>query len=495
MNKENQFTLIGAKGLLPKVDPIVVSNNVAFNAMSKTAEKLPMLVKEGRVVSCIQEEFNVNIDEILESGDKALIASAHSMIVAISHAYEVEAGKSAQGEPVLIPERLSTHLVALSNAVGVPPTHTYQAYILQNYYLIDPNKGFSLDNLSSRFTYTDTVGEKHFVKIHLMCEYYGGKILESLEVVSKIIQSGEASAFPYDVYMRNYLEVANDNVNRMTDTLKSMNSVLDPEEFFFQLRPLLKNYAHGVIFEHDTESKAVDYRGASGAQSTIIPLVDKMMGYSISQEEVMKDMLNYMPKEHVKYLDHIKPVIRDHVIHSGDSELIRLYNEITESTATFRSTHYFEIIVPYIVKNVAGHFAGGISGKFPGIDKGTLSNQFIESFNLIKSYFIKNANDFSNMKSILDNVNTELLDLIPTSDSCDTVNQNNDSYELTHLLCEMFINTKETDVLENILDNISGFATKTFGTAGMDFAHQLQSNILDTRTNTIGEVDAEIEIL
>lgn len=493
------FDLKNGKGFLPYNEPIISHNNSEFLKLSELSNRLPDLIKSGNVVSTINDNFEIDFDKIMENRDDiSFILRCYSMISCISHAYEVEFGKMVNDEkaPSLIPSNLSKTFYDISEFINRVPTMTYESYVLQNYHLLEKDQGYSLENIKPIVTYSGTSFEEHFIKIHVLSEYYGGKILQYMSCAEELMQDRSEKKN----YVKPLLELAGISLKDLTNTIKKMEDALPPKVFFEDLRPLLKNYEFGVKFEGLRE-EVFNYRGASGAQSSIIPMMDRKMGYNISQQNVMQDMLNYMPPEHQNALMNSFDIIRSSILQSQDSDLITAYNDLTESVSKFREAHYFEIIMPYIVRHVADIYSGKVIEEVNDecINHGFVSNLMMDLFVSIKLYFVENPELFPDMAGVLNETNKKLIDIFEGDKSC-----NQDEPDaLLESMCAKVIDsvqnsyTKECsetifyDNVGTILNKTTDLATKTFGTAGMDFAHQLQMNIISTNDHIIGEVAVE----
>ncbi len=108
---------------------------------------------------------------------------------------------------------------------------------------------------------------------------------------------------------------------------------------------------------------AFSARGASGAQSSIVPAMDAAFAIGITQSETMTDMLHYMPPEHIELINRLKGSrIREYLREAGDEDLYRAYNAVIDAVATVRNVHYHEIIQKYIVPFRPPEPKTGISG-------------------------------------------------------------------------------------------------------------------------------------
>ena len=485
--------LKNGNGFLPRKS-IIDIDSLSFIRLQELCNTLPKLLKEGKVVESIDsDDFQVDVTAILESDNDVLMLKTYSMLSSISHAYEIEAGKRLNGEPVLLPEKLVYSFLALSNVLGRVPTMTYETYILQNYRLIDNEAGFSLENIKPIITYTYITGEQHFIKIHVMAEFHGGAALQALQYAQDSISIDNIST------LKGYLTTAMDNIVQMTETLKQMKSGLDGQIFFYDLRPSLKNYQSGIIFE-GMGSEILKYRGASGAQSSVIPAIDRMLGLDIDQKDAMQDMPNYMPFEHREFIRNINSNIRDFTKNSKDKGLISAYNDVVKAVGEFRLSHYVDIIMPYIVENLSNIKAHSIADKKEyssydscALDISFIKKQLTELFLTIKQYFVLNSQYFDTMEEILNGIRSDLSEDFST-DQCKyfgavehnkLIQEIQKEIELTKDVIACTNPDEHRSLMLELYDASIELSTKTFGTAGMDFGHVLKDNILTTESQML----------
>lgn len=487
------FELNDGKGFLPRFYFIQHSGNLEFQKLLKLSEQLPKLIQERKVVSTIDENFSIDIGSLIgDYSDPSLMLQSYSILSLISHAYEVEKGKTLANHssdnnipsPVIITQKLAEAFFTLSSSLCRVPTQTYETYVLQNYKLMDATKGYSVGNIEPIVTYTNSSSEKHFIKVHVMTEFYGGLAIQALINAEQNITSNSNNE-----EILKYLNVANENIIEMSRILKQMSVSLGTEEFFYTLRPLLKNYEHGVTFE-GIDNETIVYRGASGAQSSVLSAIDKLMDIDIAQQEVMLDMRNYMPPLNRDFLKRqTDNHVREYIQKSGDSKLVKGYNDIVHSISNFRTTHYEEIITPYIIENSSKVYASSILEK-PGytdcFKKEFIAKELLNLFLATKLFFVQNKDVEIDKNEVLLKIKQDLLN---PPNTCDREFSELGKFEkeIATILTSITNNKGEQcaindeQLLNTVLDTHIHFSLNAFGTAGMDFAHTLQHNILATQ--------------
>jgi len=121
---------------------------------------------------------------------------------------------------------------------------------------------------------------------------------------------------------------------------------------------------------------AQNFRGETGAQSSIIPALDAALGIVHAEDilrRYLREMRDYMPPRHRAFIETVEagPSVRDYVLrHRGARPGLRdAYNAAVDGIELFRSTH-LEYARNYIVKQSQG-------GKRNPTDVGTGGTPFV----------------------------------------------------------------------------------------------------------------------
>jgi indoleamine 2,3-dioxygenase len=111
---------------------------------------------------------------------------------------------------------------------------------------------------------------------------------------------------------------------------------MDPAVYYKSFRPYIRFFEH-VVYE-GVDATALDYRGETGAQSSIMPTLVALMKIPHRPSQLtnhLADMQNFMPADHrvliaqVAALPEVKPL--------ADKEP---FNNVLEAMAVFREVHY-----------------------------------------------------------------------------------------------------------------------------------------------------------
>jgi indoleamine 2,3-dioxygenase len=122
---------------------------------------------------------------------------------------------------------------------------------------------------------------------------------------------------------------------------------MDPAFYYRTFRPYIR-FFEGVVYE-GVESAPLDFRGETGAQSSLIPTVVaflKVPHRPSMLTDHLADMRRFMPTEHRALIEQVErlPDPRGRVDRAP-------YNEALEALASFRETH-LEFARRYIAAHV-----------------------------------------------------------------------------------------------------------------------------------------------
>ena len=147
------------------------------------------------------------------------------------------------------------------------------------------------------------VDEDWFIMIHVAIEYEAKEILSNLK-----------SYFLEKNLDQSYLQKALDSIRKINSIMNRMPEKCDPFIYYNRVRPYIFGWKNnpatpdGVIYEGVDEynGKPQLFRGETGAQSSIVPALDALLGVTHSNDplrEYLDEMRLYMPKEHRELLN------------------------------------------------------------------------------------------------------------------------------------------------------------------------------------------------
>ncbi len=377
------FFISPQRGFLPEKNPLdsLPRYSELHKQLNKLAKNLPELLKLKSVraeVDILNRHYN-NVFLNLEKENKQQQNVAIFVLLMIAQAYIWENTDAPSNK---IPAVIAKNLYQLCKSQQRFPALTYADYILHNWQMKDANKKITLDNIEPSITFTGTLDEAWFIKIHVVIEAIAANALHA---------AYQASILSYSMKKNITLQTKENKkqlarfLGQIADALKEAVSVLQkmkencrPDYFWSTLRLYLngsekvKNKLSenkeevGVKFE-GVGTSLHSYKGPSGAQSSIIPALDAALGIEHKIDGMYQTLLafqQYMPHKHrlfIEFLNHAE--IKKIVISSGSDELEKAWANAVEQLKLFRLAH-LGLVAQYIYKPAEknGIHPGDITG-------------------------------------------------------------------------------------------------------------------------------------
>ena len=339
------------KTFLPKQDPLkeFKNPNPSSQRIEKIAKSLPKLLLTGAIHDVI-DDLNTNalsVNTLIKNGKSRDIKLAMSYLSFIAHAYIWGGAKPKS----VLPEAIAKPWVQLADHLGRPPILSYASYCLDNWYRINPKKKISLENVALINNFLGGVDEDWFVTIHVCIENAANEAIEAAQNISKISK--------YEPVL------LSKNLRKIAKAMQEVNSIFarmpercDPYVYYHRVRPFIfgtkdnPDLKKGLIYENQFNNKPQFYRGETGAQSSIIPLLDGALGVKHTNDNLrhyLNEMRDYMPPEHRKIIESAESKSQVSQFINRTQKLKKEYNACLEQIKLFRSQH-LEYAATYIHK-------------------------------------------------------------------------------------------------------------------------------------------------
>jgi indoleamine 2,3-dioxygenase len=339
------------KTFLPKQDPLkeFKNPNPSSKRIENIAKSLPKLLLTGAIHDSI-DSLNPNalsVNALIKNGNSREIKLAMSYLSFIAHAYIWGGAKPKS----LLPEAVAKPWVQLADHIGRPPILSYASYCLDNWYRINPKKKISLENVALINNFLGGVDEDWFVTIHVCIENAANEAIEAAQNISKISK--------YEPVL------LSKNLRKIAKAMQEVNSIFarmpercDPYVYYHRVRPFIfgtkdnPDLKKGLIYENQFNNKPQFYRGETGAQSSIIPLLDGALGVKHTNDNLrhyLNEMRDYMPPEHRKIIESAESKSQVSQFINRTQKLKKEYNACLEQIKLFRSQH-LEYAATYIHK-------------------------------------------------------------------------------------------------------------------------------------------------
>ena len=318
-------------GFLPNKISTLLSNE--FDDVEHIAKNLPKILANNQIESEVlnleteKDISNLSIDEL----ERAMLLYSY-----IGHGY-IWGGTSIEK---VIPKNISKTWYKISQKLDRPPILSYASYALNNWKLQDVNKPFDLENIRILQNFLGGMDEDWFIMIHIAIEHEAKEILNNLKTYY-LDQNEDQS----------YLENALVSIKKINQIMNRMPEKCDPFIYYNRVRPYIFGWKNnpatpnGVIYE-DVEEYGGNpqlFRGETGAQSSIVPALDALLGVTHSNDplkEYLDEMRLYMPKEHRNLLNDLDQWSENNRSNSitEDSSVV-LSDEIIKEVHAFRNKH------------------------------------------------------------------------------------------------------------------------------------------------------------
>ena len=348
------YGVTAERGFLPIADPNAAIP-LANAEWHETARNLPSLIPSGKIRAIIERlpEFR---PELL-SNEEDLEAAMRSLSY-LGQAY-------VWGEPdapAALPARLAVPWHAVASALGREPILSYASYALWNWRRIDEDGPIALGNIALLQHFLGGLDEAWFILIHVDIERRAGAALAAGADVQTAISEGD------DAGATAALTRLGDALDGILATMQRMPESCDPYIYYHRVRPYIFGWRDnpalpgGLVYEGVTAYAGAgqNFRGETGAQSTIVPCLDAILGVDHAPDQLrtyLMEMRRYMPRKHVGLLEAFEagPTAAGRIATLGaaaPADLIAARDRCVETLRAFRALH-LEYAATYINRQAA----------------------------------------------------------------------------------------------------------------------------------------------
>jgi indoleamine 2,3-dioxygenase len=346
------------RGFLPAQDPLIAlpDTSTFHTQLNELAQHLPELLSTqilGLELDKLNHQYTDTFLNHLTQPAQQNIATLILLILAQAYIWEKN-----DAPKQIIPAVLARNIYQLCKKQQRFPTLTYADYALHNWQRMDKAIEINLENIKPILSFTNSTSEAWFIKIHVVIEYACRQALEAAYQIYLAAQQTSPS-----------IKQIHASLNQLTASLQEAISILkkmldgcEPRFYWLHLRPYLNGWEKvhsqtnnkGIQFENHVihgKTPTYSYKGASGAQSSIIPALDAILDIPHEMDELYQTLLSfqqYMPKNHVLFIQALSQVhLQDIIAATHSQELTQAWEQAVEKLALFRFTH-LELIQHYI---------------------------------------------------------------------------------------------------------------------------------------------------
>jgi indoleamine 2,3-dioxygenase len=334
------------RGFLPPTDPLTRLDS-RFAAWEETAAELPKLLVSNRLRRRLANLPRLSIEGIdtPPQQERAMLLLSY-----LGHAY-------VWGErtpPEAVPTSIAAPWYEVAQLLHRPPILSYASYALNNWKRLDASGPVEIGNLCLLQNFWGGADEEWFVIIHVDIEMRAGTALRQLQPAQEAVASGDVEA------LTTRLESIRDALQGMYSVLLRMPDLCDPYIYYRRVRPYIFGWKDhpaipdGLLYDGVAAygDRPQRFRGETGAQSSIIPALDAVLGVRHAEDPLrsyLLEMRDYMPVEHRRFIASVEagPPVRDLVLAEPDRRLVDAYDECVELVRGFRAKH-LEYAATYI---------------------------------------------------------------------------------------------------------------------------------------------------
>ncbi|KAM5443076.1 putative indoleamine 2,3-dioxygenase [Microsporum ferrugineum] len=388
------FLVSTSRGFLPLRNPLVtlpkefdVLESLLQRMPIKTASGEPGLLAEGKLGDVVDKEFpdlTAQIDVYKDNlhvitalyRDYSFLAEGY--LLEPCHRQFMESKDYGIGRPFL-PKQIAGPFVKCAEIAGFKPYLEFSSYVLLNYRLENPAAGLEFSNLRLIRAFEHGLdpasSESGFILVHLTMVKHSGPLVQG--VLKAFEAASEATASCGTIEQRKLL---NEGLSTLVDALANLNSLM--KIIYQKSKPTEYNnfrtfmfgitsnsmFPDGVVYEGCNDNKPMFFRGETGANDAMVPLMDNFLQipmpdtpltvildeFSEYRSDKHKDFLNYV-KERGLQLE-IKKFALDRLgaASSGDvRDALRksrgLWLQILDQVREFRWRHW-NLVKEYILK-------------------------------------------------------------------------------------------------------------------------------------------------
>ncbi|KAK2044961.1 hypothetical protein LZ31DRAFT_541521 [Colletotrichum somersetense] len=326
------FMVSTTRGFLPRADPVAVLppefaplEDILSRMPVKKLDGTPGLLASSKLGETVDAEFpdlTHAIDQYKDNlplmnalyRDYSFLASAYLLEPCHERFVRGEGYGLARDR---LPRKISMPIARCAELTGFKPWMEYAgSYALYNYRLEDPSKGLEYSNVRLIRAFEKgldpTSSEAGFVLVHIaMVKHTGGLVKGTMDA----LRSSASPGSPLDRAALNRglsevlaaLRTINNTMETMWDKSRPQ-SYTSFRTFIFGITSQ-SMFPNGVVYEGVNGDEPMSFRGESGANDSIVPLMDNLLQVPMPDTpltEILKDFRSYRPSNHRQFLMHVK---------------------------------------------------------------------------------------------------------------------------------------------------------------------------------------------
>jgi indoleamine 2,3-dioxygenase len=339
------FMVSTARGFLPRADP-PATLPAAFDALESLLRRMPVRTLDGTpgllassalgpAVQAELPDLTAAVDDVAE--DLPLVNALYRDYAFLASAYLLEPchERFVRGEPYglardVLPKQVARPIARCAEICGFKPWMEYAgSYALFNYRLEDPAQGMEYSNLRLIRAFEQgldpTSSEAGFVLVHVAMAKNTGPLvagaLSCLDAAAAAAHNPSSSPSSSSSSPSTLRGEFNSGLANMLSAMRIINDTM--ETMWAKSKPTMYTsfrtfifgitnqsmFPNGVVYEGVGDEKPMSFRGESGANDSIVPLVDNLCQIAMPKTpltEILADFRSYRPSNHRAFLEHVR---------------------------------------------------------------------------------------------------------------------------------------------------------------------------------------------
>lgn len=335
------------RGFLPAEDPLR-ELPPALGLWDELAHDLPKLLVSGRIRHFLSQLPILDPEPHLTN--PAQWRRAMQVLSYLGHAWVW--GEATPSDR--LPASIALPWYKVASHLGRPPVLSYASYALDNWYRLEPTGLIALDNIALIQNFLGGIDEEWFILIHVAIEAAAAPAIRSIPLLLEAIHREDIAR------AENALTVIAAALEEMYRILLRMPEWCDPYIYYHRVRPYIHGWKNnpalpdGVVYEgvEAYGEQPQQFRGETGAQSSIIPSLDAALGIWHADDPLrayLREMLDYMPPGHRRFVLDIEAAGVNRAFFAASPTLKELYNQCLHWIERFRTKH-LEYAATYIAR-------------------------------------------------------------------------------------------------------------------------------------------------
>jgi len=329
-----------SRGFLPERDPLIrFPSNSEFAELDEIGRDLPSLLQDAGFRAYARSlDIPLWPEDRVAASDVPELRLYYLRVGFLASAYINQVG---QEPSKVLPANLALPLCRACKLLNRPPILSYDGYALYNWKRFHKDGPIALGNIDTVQNFVHLYDEHWFILVHVEIEAIAARIVERIATIQAALDANAPAAI--DDAVRDIAEAINEQVR----VLLRIPEKMDPALYYKTFRPYIR-FFENVEYEADVAGARVSagsaarlrisFRGETGAQSSIMPLLVAFMKIPHRTSMLtahLIDMRNYMPAEHRALIAAVETMPSIRALASKQN-----YNAVLDAMAEFRSVHY-----------------------------------------------------------------------------------------------------------------------------------------------------------